>query len=48
VTALKGNGLFRYIVKGVFLIKFGVEVGVEASIVNAPLVLKILIFQIAD
>jgi hypothetical protein len=28
--------------------KFGVEVGVEESIVIGPLVLKIQIFQIAD
>jgi hypothetical protein len=33
--------------KGYFL-KFGVEVGVEESIVNEPLVSKTLIFQIAD
>jgi hypothetical protein len=33
--------------KGCFL-KFGVEVGVEEPIVNEPLVLKTLIFQIAD
>jgi P2-related tail formation protein len=38
---------FQTRVKGVFL-KFGVEVGVEESIVNEPLVLKTLIFQIAD
>jgi hypothetical protein len=34
-------------IKGVFL-KFGVEVGVEESIVNDPLVLKTLIFQIGQ
>jgi hypothetical protein len=28
--------------------KFGVEVGVEESIVNKPLVLKTLIFQIGE
>jgi hypothetical protein len=34
-------------VKGVFF-NFGVKVGVEESIANEPLVLKIQIFQIAD
>jgi hypothetical protein len=34
--------------KECFFLKFGVEVGVEESIVNEPLVLKTLIFQIAD
>jgi hypothetical protein len=32
----------------VFFFKFGVEVGVEKSIVTEPLVLKTLISQIAD
>jgi hypothetical protein len=33
--------------KGCFY-QFGIEVGVEESIVNEPLVLKTLIFQTAD
>jgi hypothetical protein len=31
--------------KRMFFFKYGVEVGVEESIVNEPLVLKTLIFQ---
>jgi hypothetical protein len=46
-TKLDELNQFTNVCKGCFL-KFGVEVGVEESIVNEPLVLKTLIFQIAD
>jgi hypothetical protein len=39
--------IIRKIYEGCFF-KFGVEVGAEESIVNEPLALKTLIFQVAD
>jgi hypothetical protein len=41
------NSIVQVLNKGCFL-KFAVEVGVEESIVNEPVVLKTRIFQIAD